>query len=929
MKNLCTGLLALSVLAGCQLSDATDEPLIIQANVDSDFAAHWLSPEVMLISPNKDATRFLLVNSQQAVLDDAGTPANIWELSISSEEHPETETVPHLAEFKALVVPDIANIKSVLKTQLAVAQLDDNGKVLTLSYVQTPKLLDSLYTSKSNDADEESEIGVYVEGENTKFSLWAPTAKSVALNLYDDSKTLIKQQAMLEDEKGFWRVISSQAPQGTYYRYSVEVYHPRTQQIEQLEVTDPYSLSLSRNSQYSQVVDLNSEQSQPEGWAMQKLDNLSHPESLILYETHIRDFSASDTALSNPDFAGKYKAFSESDSFGAKHLQQLREAGLNTIHLLPTYDISTVNEDPSLVIYPNDSIEKLCRLMSQLDVCETVEDKSISLHKLLSSYDTKTGDAQALIEKIRPYDAYNWGYDPYHYTVPEGSYALNPEGIPRIVEFREMVQSIHNKGFRVIMDVVYNHTFASGLDDKSVLDKVVPNYYHRLNPITGAVETSTCCENSAAEHRMMAKLMIDSLVVWARDYKIDGFRFDLMGHQPKAEMLEAREAVRAVDPDTYFYGEGWNFGEVANNAQFEQAAQLPLAGTEIGTFTDRLRDAVRGGSSFVSAEALRFGQGIGNGLVVQPNDLQSKEKMPEIMAEYYLSMDQIRVGLAGNLRDFPLENADGDMVTGADIDYGGAPAGYALDPADTINYVSKHDNQTLWDNNSYRFAHEATTEQRVRMHNLSLAIPLVAQGIPFLHMGGEFLRSKSFLRDSYDYNRWFNVVDFAKQGNNYDVGLPPAVKDEANWDIIKDLMAKNEGRDKVSPHDIEFASNVFMDFIAIRSGSPLFSLQTKEQVIERVKFHNTGKNQELGLIAMSIADGGETTVELEDLDSRFDSVMVLINSDIKTKTFSLESAESYRLHPRQTNGADDSVKQAKVEEGAFVVPALTVAVFVK
>ena len=142
--------------------------------------------------------------------------------------------------------------------------------------------------------------------------------------------------------------------------------------------------------------------------------------------------------------------------------------------------------------------------------------------------------------------------------------------------------------------MVYNHTFAAGLKEKSVLDKIVPNYYHRLNPTSGEIEQSTCCDNTATEHVMMAKLMTDSLVVWARDYRIDGFRFDLMGHQPKAAMLKARDAVRKIDPDTYFYGEGWNFGEVANNKRFVQSTQLELGGTEIGTYTDRLRDAVRG-----------------------------------------------------------------------------------------------------------------------------------------------------------------------------------------------------------------------------------------------------------------------------------------------------------------------------------------------
>ena len=182
----------------------------------------------------------------------------------------------------------------------------------------------------------------------------------------------------------------------------------------------------------------------------------------------------------------------------------------------------------------------------------------------------------------------------------------DPEGTPRTPQFRRMVQGLNGAGLRVVIDVVYNHTPAAGQDPKSILDRVVPGYYQRLNPATGQVETSTCCSNTATEHAMMEKLMIDSVVTWAKEYKLDGFRFDLMGHQPKSAMENLRRALDkltlakdGVDGKSiYLYGEGWNFGEVANNARFVQASQLEMAGTGIGTFNDRLRDAVRGGGPF-------------------------------------------------------------------------------------------------------------------------------------------------------------------------------------------------------------------------------------------------------------------------------------------------------------------------------------------
>lgn len=914
------------LIAGCNATKQADDIDLSQVDfqaISTDFSAHWLSKNVLVLK--ESAASAALVYSANAKLDEGEQLNHALPLKKAELSDELATRFPHLKDFHAFSL-DISEsqIKELLKGQLAVVAMDEADKAKKLAYVQHYGVIDQLFTSNANDADEVADYGAVISEDDTQFTLWAPTAKSVSVQLYDQDKSPLEDGllSLTEDQStGAWRVSTKNAPQGTFFQYKIDLYHPSTQAIESVSVTDPYSWSLSTNSLYSQVVDLASVETQPNGWNEQNIPQVPAPESHVLYEVHIRDFSAVDSKLSNPAYAGKYKAFSESESDSAKHLAALREAGLNTVHLLPTYDISTVNEDPAQVIYPSDNIAKLCNLLPDFFLCKQDLDPQQSLQSVLKSYDPASSDAQEILEQLRPNDPFNWGYDPFHYTVPEGSYAVNPDGILRIVEFREMVQTLHNKGFRVIMDVVYNHTYEAGLEPKSVLDKIVPNYYHRLNPVTGAIEQSTCCDNSATEHRMMAKLMNDSLVVWAKEYKIDGFRFDLMGHQPKAEMLEARELVREVDPDTYFYGEGWNFGEVANNAQFVQATQLELAGTEIGTFTDRLRDAIRGGSSFVYKDEIRQGQGIGNGLITIPNELQTEENQEAMLAEYYLSMDQVRVGLAANLADFPLINAQGEAVKGRDIDYGGAPAGYALDPADTINYVSKHDNQTIWDNNQYRIAFHVSAEDRTRMQMLSLAYPLLAQGIPFLHMGGELLRSKSYLRDSYDYGDWFNQVDFSKQTNNYNVGLPPKVKDGDNWEIIGRIIKNNKGRDQVTPELIERASGMFMDLIAIRTGTPLFSLTTAQEVIEQVKFHNTGKGQQKGLIVMSIADKN-------NLDEEIQNIVVVFNNGPESKTFEYPEADSFKLHPRQLSGTDQVVKSSKSDANGFTVPGLTVAVFV-
>ncbi|GAB5380462.1 MAG: hypothetical protein Alis3KO_26020 [Aliiglaciecola sp.] len=932
----------LMLLGGCQASSgskgsaaykAKDATPTINLDVSSakvDSAAHFLTKD-LIVSQKNMAAPYLFV-SAKASIDEKGQGELL--IPLIAIDTPAWLSVkhPHLTQFFAYQVdlPD-SQLKNLLKQQLALVDIVDPQKrrksASHISYVQTAKVLDQLYTQGANGADEYQHYGARINPSATQFSIWAPTATRVEIKLYDSNKQPIEggQVSLTEDKNtGIWRGLSVRAPQGTYYRYQMSVYHPQTLQNEKVWVTDPYSLSLSTNSLYSQVVDLSHQSTKPKGWDEQMVATLDSPEQLILYETHIRDFSASDKTLSDPSLAGKYAAFSQAHSDSINHLKALREAGLNTVHLLPTYDITTVDELPANLIKLTDSIASICQRYSQLSLCTAGHDASQSLENVLSSFEPSTAQAQAVIEQIRALDPYNWGYDPYHYTVPEGSYALNPEGLSRLVEFRQMVLRLHQLGFRVIMDVVYNHTFAAGLHPKSVLDKVVPGYYHRLNPVTGAIEQSTCCDNTASEHRMMAKLMIDSLIVWSRDYKIDGFRFDLMGHQPKDLMLEARAEVQKVDPDTYFYGEGWNFGEVANNAQFVQATQSELAGTEIGTFTDRLRDAIRGGSSFVSGNDIRVGQGLGNGLVTAPNELHDAQNREQMMQEYLLSLDQARIGLAGNLAIFPLENAQGENVFGRDIDYGGAPTGYALDPADTVNYVSKHDNQTLWDNNQYRIASELSTEQRVRMQILSLAYPMLAQGIPFIHMGSELLRSKSFLRDSYDFGDWFNKIDFSKQSNNYNVGLPPADKDQANWDVISTILSQNEGRDNVNAQHIEFAFERFKELLAIRSATPLFGLQTADQIIRRIKFLNTGPEQTLGLIVMSIDDPYS-----RDLDPNIEQMIVIFNNNIETQTFDFSDAGKFTLHPVLQRSQDPQMKNVVTSANSFTVPGLTVAVFVR
>ena len=924
----------LTVSSGCIANgksssrfDDLGKHFITQHPEKVDASAHWLSEKVIVVPQQYKALTATLVKKEEGKLTSIPLkPVKLAENTFTNN--------PHLNSFQPLEQTslDSDEIKLWLKAELYLVFTQDQD-VKHLAYLQTSQVIDDIYTSGAQDADEIEDLGAVIKGtaqdSRVQFKLWAPTAKNVSLLLFNQDKSPAKNAnlTMIEDNNtGVWQTSLPNSAEDIYYQYQIDVYHPKNKQIETLTVTDPYSLSLSTNSEYSHVIDLNDEKNMPKGWQEQQDVLVGAPENNIFYETHIRDFSSSDQQLSQAEFSGKYKAFSEQNSDGIKHLKTLQKAGLNNIHLLPTFDIGTVNEDVKQAILLSDSITTICQKSPDNRLCQQVENQAQSLQQYLATLPSNSDQQQVIISSLRQLDNYNWGYDPFHYTVPEGSYALNPEGSARILEFREMIQSLHNLGFRVIMDVVYNHTHQAGLSPTAVLDKIVPNYYHRLDAITGKIAQSTCCDNTATEHVMMAKLMTDSLVVWARDHKIDGFRFDLMGHQPKDLMLMAREAVRKVDADSYFYGEGWNFGEVANNERFVQASQLELAGSEIGTYTDRLRDAVRGPGMGASGDDIRKNQGIGNGLLVLPNELnQDPQRQQQNKASYDLLMDQLRIGLAGNLANFPLTNDQGEEVLGKDIPYGDQPSGYALDPADTINYVSKHDNQTLWDNHQYRINYAVSTDDRVRMHNLSLSYTLLAQGIPFLHMGSELLRSKSFLRDSYDYADWFNRVDFGKLSNNYNVGLPPAEKDLENWPLIKKLLKENQGRDQVSPENIQFSSRYLEEMIALRMSSPLFRLTNSQDIIDKVSFLNAGKNQQQGLLVMNIDDSkGQNKV-----DVNLQQLIVIFNNSPEIKQFNYNNASRFQLHPIQLAGNDKVVKTSKVLTTGFEVPPLTVAVFVQ
>jgi pullulanase-type alpha-1,6-glucosidase len=492
----------------------------------------------------------------------------------------------------------------------------------------------------------------------------------------------------------------------------------------------------------------------------------------------------------------------------------------------------------------------------------------------------------------------------------------------RVREFRAMVQALHEAGLRVTMDVVYNHTSQSQQGPLSVLDRIVPAYYYRLGA-SGNILNDSCCADTAQENAMMGKLMIDSVSLWAKQYKVDSFRFDIMGFTPLDLLKRLQLSVnQAAGRDIYLYGEAWNFGNVANDARFQQARQANMAGTGIGSFNDRIRDAVRGGGCCDGGSALITQQGFINGVWYDPNAQASQSRDDALRLA-----DMVRVALSGTLRDYRFTDRFGSLRSNAQIDYFGQQAGFAANPSETINYVEAHDNQTLFDINAFRLPQATPLADRVRVQNLGAAIVLLSQGVPFIHAGQEILRSKSLDRDSYNAGDWFNRLDYSYASNNFGVGLPMAGPNQDNWGIMAPILRNPLIRPDTRA--ILSAKVAFEDLLAIRMDTSLFRLRTAQDVIERLKFYNVGPDQVPGAIVMSI-DGNDPG---KYAGAQYKGVVVVFNVDKVAKTIAVPELKGRKLqlHRIQRNGADEVVKASNFEPGSgvFSVPARSTAVFVQ
>ncbi|GAA2668704.1 hypothetical protein Apa02nite_047680 [Actinoplanes palleronii] len=783
---------------------------------------------------------------------------------------------PHLRAYRAFAVRELGDrvLGGLLRDRLLIEGRDTVGDLVARTAVQIAGVLDDLYLEAA-DAD----LGLTLDVDRPQLAVWAPTARTVELELSREPGGEPRILPMDRDDlTGVWSIPVKRKWLGRFYRYRVETWHPAAQRVVTTSVTDPYSVSLAADSTHSQLVDLDAAELKPPGWDDAAKPAAVAPARMQIAEVSVRDFSIGDGSLPAAE-RGTYLAFTHAGSDGMRHLRSLAEAGLTHVHLLPVNDFGTVPDRRA------DQAQPACDLVA---------------------LPPDSPEQQRAVMAVADEDGYNWGYDPWHWTTPEGSYATDPAGTARILQMRSAVAALNATGLRVVLDVVYNHTMRDGLDRFSVLDRIVPGYYHRLLA-DGSTAESTCCPNTAPEHMMMGRLVIDSLVTWARAYRIDGFRFDLMGHHPRANILEARIALdHRVEHgrDICLYGEGWNFGEVAYDARFAQATQVNMAGTGIGSFNDRMRDAARGGGAFGDPGVPGFATGLG-------------QRTPGFVH------DRIKVGLAGGLATYRFVTHDGVERSGAQVDYNGSPCGYASAPGETVNYVDAHDNEILYDAMAFKLPPGTRPADRARMQVLALSLVVLGQGAGFMALGSERLRSKSLDRNSFNSGDWFNQIRWDPgHGNGFGTGLPPFDDNREVWGHARPLLA--DPALIPSAEVMNLAAERYRELLRIRRSSPVFGLPTADEVQRRVTFPLGGPGETPGVIVMGLDGTG--------LDERWRRLVVVFNATDEPTCQVVPGEGPLRLHPELTASADPVLRGAsavtKLDGAELTVPARQVAVFV-
>lgn len=498
-------------------------------------------------------------------------------------------------------------------------------------------------------------LGALYTNEETTFHIWAPTQNHLKIAHYETARGLHRTlYDMSKDSDGVFKVTIKGDLHGTFYTLITD---------DQSEITDPYAISTNTNGIRSAIVDLN--QTNPEGWNTHEIPKGNTLCDAIIYEMHIKDFTSHKT--SGIHHKGKFLGLTESGT-QFKHyttgLDHLVDLGITHVHLLPVYDYLTVDE-------------------------------------------TDNSDTN-----------YNWGYDPEHYNVPEGCYATNPEDPSvRIFELKKAIMALHEKGLKVVLDVVYNHTYRSHYSNFNVL---VPGYYHRLTDDGNFSNGSGCGNEIASENPMVQKFIVESLKYWAQEYKVDGFRFDLMGLMDLKTVDVFMAELKKINPDILIYGEPWTGGltTLPENQRVFKGAQI---GKGYSLFNDDFRNALKGDND-----------GTEKGFI-------------------HGNKNSAHATLTGIVGSIPFDDHH---------------IGFAGKAGESINYFNSHDNLILWDK-ILKSTENASFETLIRMNKLAFSILLTAQGIPFFHAGNEFLRDKKGHHNTYNASLKINAIDWENKAKHY------------------------------------------------------------------------------------------------------------------------------------------------------------------
>ncbi|PFC14027.1 type I pullulanase [Bacillus cereus] len=582
-----------------------------------------------------------------------------------------TTNVPFHIKERNIEIEGI-KIKDISPYDINIGDITNKVKIITEQKID----LKQTYKVKiENVADTNTEIGKVIHSEefdklfyysgndlgniympqHTKFRVWAPTASEAKLVTYKKWKDKIGTEInMQQGEKGTWKAELKGNQKGLFYTYKVKIGDKWT------EAVDPYARAASVNGDKGAVVDL--EETNPKKWKANKKPKFKNPEDAIIYELHVRDLSIQPE--SGIKQKGKYLGVTEKGTRGPEGvktgLDHMKDLGVTHVQLLPIFDYASVNEE-------------------------------------------NLNEPQ-----------YNWGYDPKNFNVPEGSYSTNPyEPTVRITELKQMIQTLHDNNLRVVMDVVYNHMYNAA---ESNFHKLVPGYYYRYNEDGTFANGTGVGNDTASERKMMRKFMVDSVTYWAKEYNLDGFRFDLMGIHDYETMNEIRKALNQIDPSIILHGEGWDLNTpLAAELKANQKNAEKMKG--IAHFNDNIRDVLKG-SVFEEKE---------NGFV------NGKDNME----------DRIKKGITAGI-------------------YYDINSSTYQDPEQVLTYVEAHDNHTLWD--KLELTNPGDSEEvRKQMHKLSSSILLTSQGIPFLHAGQEFMRTKYGDHNSYKSPDSINQMDWLRR----------------------------------------------------------------------------------------------------------------------------------------------------------------------